>query len=107
VSRARCEKAAYPDLYGAGANGYRVEIVWHRETRRETEKTTDTYVKTGGGAITMGSANGDVYAETGGGSINIGIIKGKVEAKTGGGKIEIGGSEGPVVVSTGGGGITT
>jgi hypothetical protein len=25
---------------GAGANGYRVEIVWHRrETRRQTEKT--------------------------------------------------------------------
>jgi hypothetical protein len=29
-----------PVLGGAGANGYTVEIVWHRrETRRQTEKT--------------------------------------------------------------------
>jgi len=29
-----------PYLGGAGANGYRIEIVWHsRETRRPTEKT--------------------------------------------------------------------
>ena len=37
---ADCRKSARPALGGTGANGYKVEIVWHRrEIRRQTEKT--------------------------------------------------------------------
>lgn len=60
-------------------------------------------LKTAGGAIKIGSLEGDVKTGTSGGSISVAAIEGPVTARTSGGSIEVESATGTVLARTSGG----